>query len=312
MEQDNELLLFDRLNVIKDTINKYGEENFYLSFSGGKDSTILHYLIDMALPNNQIPRVYIDTGIEYQAIRDFVLNLAKNDNRFQIIKPSKPIIKTLQDYGYPFKSKEHSHHVMIYQSSGMGLAVQKYLKIVVGNRLICCPQKLKYQFSNDFNIKVSDKCCLKMKKEPVHKWEKDNGRTIAMTGMRNAEGGQRASIKGCILTDKKTGKVKKFHPLIKVDDTWENWFVDKIEKEKDSRILCELYYQPFNFKRTGCKGCPFSLDLQEQLDTMELLLPNEKRQCEIIWKPIYDEYRRIGYRLKKRGESRQLSLFDEE
>ena len=43
---DNELLLFDRINVIKDTINKYGEENFYLSFSGGKDSTILHWLID--------------------------------------------------------------------------------------------------------------------------------------------------------------------------------------------------------------------------------------------------------------------------
>lgn len=30
---DNELLLSDRLHVIKDTINKYGEENFYMSFS---------------------------------------------------------------------------------------------------------------------------------------------------------------------------------------------------------------------------------------------------------------------------------------
>jgi PP-loop superfamily ATP-utilizing enzyme len=50
---DNELLLFDRINVIKDTIQKYGEENFYLSFSGGKDSTILHYLLDQALPNER-------------------------------------------------------------------------------------------------------------------------------------------------------------------------------------------------------------------------------------------------------------------
>ena len=63
--EDFELTLFDRINAIKDTINKYGEENFYLSFSGGKDSTILHYLIDIALPNNKIPRVYINTGIEY-------------------------------------------------------------------------------------------------------------------------------------------------------------------------------------------------------------------------------------------------------
>ena len=46
-------------------------------------------------------------------------------------------------------------------------------------------------------------------------------------------------------------------------------------------------------------GCPFSLDLQEQLEIMELYLPNERRQCEIIWKPVYEEYRRLNYRLKK-------------
>lgn len=45
---DNELLLFDRMEKIKQVINRYGVDNFYLSFSGGKDSTILHYLIDMA------------------------------------------------------------------------------------------------------------------------------------------------------------------------------------------------------------------------------------------------------------------------
>jgi predicted phosphoadenosine phosphosulfate sulfurtransferase len=55
--EDFELTLFDRLNAIRDTINKYGIDNFYLSFSGGKDSTILHHLIDMAIPNNKIPRV---------------------------------------------------------------------------------------------------------------------------------------------------------------------------------------------------------------------------------------------------------------
>ena len=112
---DNELLLFDRVNIIKDTITKYGEENFYLSFSGGKDSTILHHLLDIALPNNKIPRVFIDTGIEYVAIREFVLDLSKNDDRFVILKPSKPIKQTLDSVGYPFKSKQHSHNIMLYQ-----------------------------------------------------------------------------------------------------------------------------------------------------------------------------------------------------
>ena len=113
---DYELTLFDRLEVIRTTNQKYDlENNAYLSFSGGKDSTILHYLLDIALPNNRIPRVFIDTGIEYQKIVDFVRSLANEDDRFVILKPSKPIIKTLQEVGYPFKSKQHSHNVMLYQ-----------------------------------------------------------------------------------------------------------------------------------------------------------------------------------------------------
>ena len=71
--EDYELTLFDRIEVIKTTSNKYGEGNFYISFSGGKDSTVLSHLVDMAIPNNNIPRVFIDTGIEYLAIREFVL-----------------------------------------------------------------------------------------------------------------------------------------------------------------------------------------------------------------------------------------------
>ena len=69
---ENEFLLQDRLGVIKDTINKDGEENFYISFSGGKDSTVIHHLVDMALPGNKIPRVFSNTGIEYNAIVEFV------------------------------------------------------------------------------------------------------------------------------------------------------------------------------------------------------------------------------------------------
>ena len=69
---DNEFILQDRLGVIRDTINKYGEENFYISFSGGKDSTVVHHLVDMALPGNKIPRVFSNTGIEFNAIVEFV------------------------------------------------------------------------------------------------------------------------------------------------------------------------------------------------------------------------------------------------
>ena len=295
--EDYELTLYDRISVIKLTNEKYDlEHNAYLSFSGGRDSTILHHLLDEALPNNTIPRVFIDTGIEYTMIREFVLKMAENDKRFVIIKPSKPIKKTLEEFGYPFKSKQHSHNVAIYQRNHK---ITRSLEVYLGKSLtkkgkdtiFHCPELLRYQFTDDFKIKVSDLCCMKMKKEPVHKWEKENNRHIAITGMRKEEGGNRLQLT-CIITDSK-GKIQKFHPFAVVSDEFEEWY-----RERERIELAPLYYPPFNFKRTGCKGCPFTLELQEQLELLERYLPNERKQCEIIWQPIYAEYRRLNYRLK--------------
>lgn len=298
---DNELLLFDRLEAIKSTINRYGIDNFYISFSGGKDSMVLHKLIDMAIPGNKIPRVFINTGIEYNAIVKLVKDMAAHDDRFVIIKPSKPIRETLEMYGYPFKSKEHAMKVYEYQRTfKITPHIQKYITIRPNDdrKGFKCPSILKYQFTENNTLKISHLCCNKLKKEPVKAWEKQNDRSIGITGMRSSEGGVRSQI-GCILTKK--GKVHRFNPLIKVNDEWEEWF---IEKEKIQ--LCELYYEPYNFQRTGCKGCPFALGLQDQLETMERYMPAERKQCEYIWKPVYDEYRRLGYRLKK---DEQLKLF---
>lgn len=291
---DNELVLFDRINIIKDMINLHGEDKFYLSFSGGKDSTVLHYLIDEALPNNNIPRVFIDTGIEYNAIKEFVYSMQANDERIQIIKPTKNIRNVLEEYGYPFKSKEHSQIVSTYQNSGMCHTIERYLS---GDRQkFDCPKILRYQFTQDFKIKVSKKCCQKLKKEPFTKWQKANNKSIAITGIMATEGGQRSSMDNCIITDKK-GKVQKFHPLLKVSVDWEQWYIGTRNIQ-----LCELYYPPYNFDRTGCKGCPFNIKIQKDLNLLKELLPNEYKQCELIWKPVYDEYRRLGYRLKKVDE----------
>ena len=166
--------------------------------------------------------------------------------------------------------------------------------------MLTIPKKLKYQLEGWDNIKISDYCCRELKKKPIHKWEKENNRFVAMTGMRKEEGGTRQLISGCILTDK-NGKLKKFHPLLVVSDEWEEWFIDTQKVN-----VCDLYNPPYNFKRTGCCGCPFSLDLLDQLETMAKLLPSQRNQCEIIWKPIYQEYRRLGYRLKKVEEIKLL------
>lgn len=293
---DNEFLLFDRLEVIKATINKYGEENFYLSFSGGKDSTVVYHLLDMAIPDNKIPRVFCNTGIEYLEIVKFVKSI--NDERIEIITPKKNIVDTLNKVGYPFKSKEHSLKVGQYQKGSRCKSVMKYKEGYFKGSKYQCPEMLLYQYEDDFKLKLSNKCCYEFKKKPFKKWEKENNKGIAITGMMKDEGGQRTSL-NCIVY--KNDKAVKFHPLAKVNKQWCDWFIETYNIE-----ICSLYKPPYNFERTGCKGCPFALRLQEQLALMQMYLPNERIQCETIWEPVYEEYRRIGYRLDKEEQLKLL------
>lgn len=293
-------MLIDRLGVIRDTICKYGDENFYISFSGGKDSTVIHHLLDMALPGNTIPRIFINTGIEYTDIVIFSKKMASNDSRFEIINPIQNIKQMLERVGYPFKSKEHSMKVMEYQATKkLTPHILKYLDKSDPKRIrFTCPKVLEYQFTESCLMKISNQCCNELKKKPVREWEKKHKREIGITGMRASEGGVRQQL-GCVLT--KNGKVHRFNPLIKMDNDWIEWFIETYKID-----LCKLYYPPYNFERTGCKGCPFTLGLQEQLETIETYMPGERKQCEFIWKPVYDEYRRLGYRLKK---EEQLKMF---
>lgn len=297
-----ELLEIDRIEKIRSINKLYDlEKNAYLSFSGGKDSTVLNYLLDLALPGNKIPRVFINTGIEYDYIVDFVKEFSKKDERIKIVNSNVNIKKMLEQEGYPFKSKEHSLKIGEFQRGSIAKSVVRY-KEMSGKSGYACPKKLLYQYDRNFKLRLSDKCCYRLKKDISHKWEKENKKHILMTGMLAEEGGQRANI-NCIITKK--DKLVKFHPLLVCSTDWENYFIEKYNIQ-----LCKLYYPPFNFKRTGCKGCPYALDLQEELDIMERLLPAEKAQCEKLWAPVYEEYRCIGYRLRKKGSYRQCDLFD--
>lgn len=297
---ENEFHLEDRIGVIRDTVNKFGEDNFYLSYSGGKDSTVVHHLLDMALPENKIPRVFSNTGIEYNAVVEFVRELAKEDERVVILNPKQNIKKTLEKVGYPFKSKEHAKKVEQYQCQH---TITKHLYNYINgldkySGMFGCPEKLRYQFTPECKIKISHRCCNELKKKPAKLYEKESGRTIVITGMMKEEGGARQTI-DCIHF--KNGKATKFHPLAKTSIEWENWFIDTYKIK-----LCKLYYPPFNFRRTGCKGCPFALTLSRDLETMQLLMPNERLQCEAIWRPVYEEYRRLEYRLKNEETIRLL------
>ena len=83
---------------IRGWINEYGKDGVYISFSGGKDSTVLLDLVRQDYPD--IPAVYIDTGLEYPELRNFV----RAHENVTWLKPEMNFRSVIQTYGYPFIS----------------------------------------------------------------------------------------------------------------------------------------------------------------------------------------------------------------
>lgn len=71
-----------------------------ISFSGGKDSTVLLHIARQIYPN--IPAVFSNTGLEYPEIQRFV----KSKDNIDIVTPSMRFDQVVSTYGYPLISKE--------------------------------------------------------------------------------------------------------------------------------------------------------------------------------------------------------------
>lgn len=90
---------------IRQWVNEFGEDGVYISFSGGKDSTVLLDIVRKMYPS--IKAVYVDTGLEYPEIKHFV----KGFDNVEIIRPEMVFKDVITKYGYPMISKEVSECV---------------------------------------------------------------------------------------------------------------------------------------------------------------------------------------------------------
>ena len=93
---------------------EYYNGNVAISFSGGKDSTVLmHIARNHWMCRYDIKGVYVDTGLEYPEIRQFV----KTFDNVEIIRPKMNFVEVIKKYGYPIISKEVSM-ILYYARSG--------------------------------------------------------------------------------------------------------------------------------------------------------------------------------------------------
>ena len=84
---------------------EHWEGNVYVSFSGGKDSTVLLDIVRHLYP--KVPAVFSDTGLEYPEIKEFV----KTFPNVIIVRPKHSFKEILTKYGYPIISKQVANTV---------------------------------------------------------------------------------------------------------------------------------------------------------------------------------------------------------
>lgn len=90
---------------IREWVDEYGEDGVYVSFSGGKDSTVLLHIAREIYPD--IKAVFSDTGLEFPETREFV----KQFDNVDWVKPKMSFVEVIKKYGYPMISKEVSECV---------------------------------------------------------------------------------------------------------------------------------------------------------------------------------------------------------
>ena len=84
---------------------EYWDGNVYVSFSGGKDSTVLLHLVRQYYPG--VPAVFSDTGLEFPEIREFV----KTVPNVTWLRPALTFKKVIEKHGYPVISKEQAQWI---------------------------------------------------------------------------------------------------------------------------------------------------------------------------------------------------------
>lgn len=238
------------------------EGNVYISFSGGKDSTVLLHLARRIYPN--ITGVFVNTGLEYPEILSFV----KTIDNVEWLRPKIPFHKIIDKYGYPVISKENAQKIDEIRNTKSKKLKYKRLYGKYGR----LPNKWKYLINT--NIKISHRCCYFLKKSPLKRFENIN-HSIPMIGNLATESKLRKFTylkNGCNLYDSKSPKSAPLSFWTE-KDIW-----DYI---KEYNINYSKIYN-MGEKRTGCMFCMFGTHLEKypnKFQRMQLSHPKQWGYC---------------------------------
>lgn len=262
----------------------------YVSFSGGKDSTVLLDIARRIYPD--IEAVFVDTGLEYPEIKEFV----KSKENVTWLKPKMSFRQVIDEYGYPIVSKKVSR--MVHDVKKMGddcWAAGCFNGKETGRYSM-----KKWAYLIDAPFKISNKCCDIMKKNPVKEYGKKTGKKPIVATMTD-ESQQRQITwlhQGCNAFDNGNPisspmsfwtEQDVLHYLKRTDIPYSEVYGFIVAKTKIVSLqeLEQIVIEEFptdlmttGVKRTGCVYCMFGVHLEKE--------PNRFQRMKVTHPKLYD------------------------
>jgi 3'-phosphoadenosine 5'-phosphosulfate sulfotransferase (PAPS reductase)/FAD synthetase len=258
----NEIEFF--LEDLKSKFTKINPSDYYLSYSGGRDSHFLYWFIKDYLKDNKIEIVSINTQMEIPEIRKRM-----QENADKILYPVLKHFEIKEKYGIPCFTKNQDELIYRYRKckEKNHEITKQLIKLVVNSKETTDFFRISnlahdLLFSGNLH-KVSHLCCKYLKKEPSINYEKLSGKK-PIIGIMHIESLRRSSnFKTCF------NKQGYFYPILDLTKDLQ----EKIEKEYEIPVP-----SVYNFiDRTGCAACPYGIKSKETSFELDIL-PNKQRE----------------------------------
>lgn len=318
--QDKEILTYEKLDQWYTAWNG----KCYVSFSGGKDSTVLAYLAARYLSSFRAPPweltlVFVNTGLEYPEIQRFVNEytdwLREKFPRVTVnlhrLRPKMNIRQVVTKYGYSIVSKEVSAYIGNARINPDGKSAQrlrgKYMDKDGNKSPYNCEQ---WAFLLTAPFLISDSCCKVMKKSPMHRYEHQEKRVPTTAIM--AEESRLRMIKwtatGCNAFEGKRpmGKPMSFWTeqdvlrfIVERGLPYASVYGDIVASDGENDYVetlidCKLHCT--GCQRTGCMFCAFGAHLEKGENRFERMKHTHPKHYDFcigggewdtdgLWKP---------------------------
>lgn len=261
---------------IEEWVEHFGENHVYVSFSGGKDSTVLLHLVRSMYPN--VKAMFVDTGLEYPEVKEYV----KSFDNMDIIRPKMMFNKVIERYGFPVISKEQSMY--LYEARNTTSDYLRKKRMGEFGKSFSIAEKWRYLLNAPF--KISHMCCKVMKKNPAHSYthKYDLMPFVGTTTDESKLREQKYLQVGC----------NAFNNVIPTSTPIAFWKEQDILEYivKYNVPFCKVYgkivknekgeYETTGVPRTGCMFCGFGCHLEKEPNRFQKLAKTHPKQYDYI------------------------------